>query len=187
MTGKEYLLEEEVVINELLLGRLVHAVKSIERASEVALEAAAGLGYLVLDLVALLVGDAGSKRHVSQVSADSNTGGLDHSGALLVERRAVESRSVHIGNVSVRWAVLVVVLDDLVEEVRESSVGVCGTSVATDTRVDVLAAREDASLERHTRCITLVVVLVPDVLGQVLADERLGALRELRVALEILW
>ena len=109
MTGKEYLLEEEVVINELLLGRLVHAVKSIERASEVALEAAAGLGYLVLDLVALLVGDAGSKRHVSQVSADSNTGGLDHSGALLVERRAVESGRVHIRNVSVRWAMLVVV------------------------------------------------------------------------------
>ena len=187
MTEKEYLLEEEVVINELLLGRLVHAVKSIERASEVALEAAAGLGYLVLDLVALLVGDAGSKRHVSQVSADSNTGGLDHSGALLVERRAVESRSVHIGNVSVRWAVLVVVLDDLVEEVRESSVGVGRACVATDARVGVLAAREDASLERHTRCITLVVVLVPDVLGQVLADERLGALRELRVALEILW
>ena len=30
------------------------------------------------------------------------------------------------------------------------------------------------------------MVLVPDVFGQVLADERLGALRELRMASEIL-
>ena len=186
MTAKEYLLEEEVVINELLLGSLVHAIKRVERASEVALELVAGLGDLVHDLVALLVGDARSKRDISQVSADSNTGGFDHSGALLVERRAVESRGVHIRNVSVRRAMLVVVLDDLVEEVRESSVGVFGTSVATDTRVDVLATGEDTSLEGDTRCITLVVVLVPDILGQVLADERLGAIRELRPALEIL-
>ena len=109
MTEKDYLLEEEVVINELLLGSLVHAIKRVERASEVALELVAGRGDLVHDLVALLVGDARSKRDISQVSANSNTGGFDHSGALFVERRAVESRGVHIRNVSVCWAMLVVV------------------------------------------------------------------------------
>ena len=47
----------------------------------------------------------------------------------------------------VRRAMLVVVLNDLIEEVRERSIGVGGASVATDARVGVLAAREDASLE----------------------------------------
>ena len=136
-----------MIIDELLLGGLIHAIKRVECASEVALEIAARLGNLVHDFVALLVGDAGSERHIGQVSADSDTSGFDHGGALFVERRAIQGRSVHIGDVGVRRAMLVVVHNDLIEEVGERGVGVGGASVATDARVGVLAAREDASLE----------------------------------------
>ena len=129
-----------MIVNELLLGGLVHAVKRVERASEVALEIGASLGDLRHDFVALLVGDARSKRDIGQVSADTDTSGFDHSGALLVERRADQGRSIHVGDMGVRWAVLVVVLDNLVEEVGESGVRVGRACIATDARVDVLAA-----------------------------------------------
>ena len=86
----------------------------------------------------------------------------------------------------VRGSVPVVREDNLVEEVLEGGVGVLGTSVAANTRVDVLAAREDASLEADTSGVTLVVVLLPDVLGEVLADKRFAVLGELRPALKIL-
>lgn len=59
-------------------------------------------------------------------------------------------------------------LDDLVEEVLEFSVGFLGASVAADARVDVLATRENASLEGDAVLVALIVVLVPNVLRQVL-------------------
>jgi len=40
-----------------------------------------------------------------------------------------------------------VVLDDLIEELAELGVSVVGSSVNTDTRINVLNARENASLE----------------------------------------
>mgnify|MGYP001626789524 CR=1 FL=1 len=43
--------------------------------------------------------------------------------------------------------VTVVLLDDLVKEVAEGLVGVLGTGIAANAGIDVLAAREDASLE----------------------------------------
>jgi len=49
--------------------------------------------------------------------------------------------------VVVSGRVTVVLLDDLVEEVAEGLVGVLGTGVAANARVDILAARENASLE----------------------------------------
>ena len=181
------LLEEEVIVDELLLHVWLHAIERVELTGELSVELAASLDNLGHDFVSLLVGDARSEGKVSQVTADTNTGGLDHSGLLGGERRAVELGGVHVGDMGVSGAVTVVVLHDLVEEVLEGSVGVLRTGVAANARVDILAAREDASLEGDTVLVALVVVLVPDVLGQVLADERLGAIRELRPGFEVLW
>jgi hypothetical protein len=63
--------------------------------------------------------------------------------------------------------VTVVVLDDLVEELVEGSVGVVGTSIDTDARVEVLDTGEDASFERYTLGALLVFVLVPNFLCKV--------------------
>lgn len=74
--------------------------------------------------------------------------------------------------------VAVVLLDDLVEQVSESSIGIVRASIQTNAGVEVLDAREDARLERHTARILLVLVLLPNVLGEVLREQRLGAWRE---------
>jgi hypothetical protein len=66
------------------------------------------------------------------------------------------------------WAVAVIVLDDLIEELVESLVRVVGSSVNTDSGVLILDTRKDAGLERDTRSAGLVLVLVPDFLTHAL-------------------
>lgn len=179
-------LEEEMIIDELLLDSGVHAVKSVELTLEVTLEGVTSLNDLSHDLVTLFVGDARSERDFGEVSADANTGGLDEGSLVLGERRALELGSVHVGDVLVADLVTVVVLNDLVEEVVEGGVGVGGTSIDTDAGVEVLATREDASLEGNSSGIALVMVLVPDVLGEVLGAERLAVGGELGEVDELL-
>jgi len=48
------------------------------------------------------------------------------------------------------WGVSVIVLDDLIEELGETLVGVVGSRVGTDTGVLVLDSREDNCLEGHS-------------------------------------
>lgn len=185
LAPNRYLLEEEVVSDELLLSLWGHAVKRVELASEVTVELVAGLDDLTHDLVALLVGDTRAERVVSKVAADTDTGGLDESGTLLIERWAVKLISVHVRDVLVGWLVTVVVLDDPVEEGVEGLVRVSRAGVAADAGVEVLATREDACLERNLSGIRLVVVLSPDVLGEVLGHSGLAVSGELRPASEL--
>ena len=174
----DYLLEEEVVFDELLLVGGGHALEWVELALEVASELTAGLDDLVHDLVALGVGDTGSEWDVSEVAADTDSGGLDHGSVLLLEGRSLEAISGHLGDVLGIDAMAVVLLDDWVEELVELGVSLVGASVDTDAGVDVLAATEDADLEGHASFAGHVFVLVPDLLGEVLAQEGLGALWE---------
>lgn len=180
------LLEEEVIVDELLSLGVREGLEGVELAGEVTLELVASLNNLAHDVVTLLVGDAGAERELSEVTANSDTGGLDEGSLFLSEGRAVELVSLHVGDVAGSGGVAVVVLHDLVEEVAEGGVGVGGAGVAANTGVGVLAAGEDAHLEGDTGGVLLVVVLVPDVLGQVLAHEGGGTIGELRPALEVL-
>ena len=172
--------------DELLLSSLLHAVEGVELALEVTSEGAAGLNDLLHDLITLLVGDTGAERVAIKVTADTNTGRSDESGTLLRERWAVKLLSVHVGDVLVGGLVTVVVLNDLVKELVEGRVGVHAASVAADAGVDVLAAGEDASLEGDTAGVLLVVVLLPEVLGEESADRRLAVSGELRESSEVL-
>ena len=83
--------------------------------------------------------------------------------------------------------VTMVRLNDLIKELTEDSIRVLRASVAADTRVNVLSAREDTSLERNTILISLVMIGIPDFLCEVLAHERLAASGELRPAFKIFW
>lgn len=148
----------------LILGR--HALEGIEGTLEVTFEGCAGLDDLVHDLITLSLGLTGAEGEFSQVAANTDTGGDDHSGLILGEHRAVHLGAVHGGDVGGIGSVTVVVLDDLVEEVRESLVGVVGTSVAANAGVNVLAARENALFERDTASILLVLILFPVFLGE---------------------
>ena len=168
-----------MVFDELLLFLGGHGVEGVEFSGELAFETVAGLKDASHDGVTLLVGDAGTKREFGEVATNSDTGRFDEGGLLCIEGRALEGGSVHVRNVQVRGGVGVVLLDDSIEEVAEGDVGVGGTGVAADAGVDVLAAREDASLERNTASVRLVVILLPDLLGEMLRDKRLAVLGEL--------
>ena len=180
------LLKEEVVSDELLLDFLVHAVEGVELAFEVTGELVASGNNLGHDLVTLLVRDTRSERESLQVTADTDTGGLDEGGLFRREGWADELIGVHVGDVGVGGAVAVILLDDLVEEVLEGGVGVLGTGVAANARVEILAAREDAGLEGNASLVALVMVLVPDGLGEVPGDSGVGAFRELGEASEVI-
>ena len=145
----------------LLLGELI---KGVESTSEVTLVGLEGLADLLDDGESLFVGDAGSKGELGEVTADTNTGGDDHSSLISGEGRAVELGSVHAGDVLGVLTVLVVLIDDLVEEGSEGLVRAVGASVSTDAGVDVLATGEDAGLERDTSIVLLSVAGVPDFL-----------------------
>ena len=96
-------------------------------------------------------------------------------------------------------SVSVVLENDWVEKVSELLVGVEGSGVDTDSRVEILATREDAGLEGNSVRVSLVLILVPDGLGAVLAHQggssswELGALDkvvgglEVRSALGLFW
>jgi len=70
--------------------------------------------------------------------------------------------------------VLVIVLNDLVEELLELGVGLVGTGVNTDARVLVGNSGENASLEADTGVARLVLVLLPNLLGEALLELRLA-------------
>jgi len=186
MPKKDYLLEEEVISDELGLGVLVHALEGIEGSLKVLiLEGLEGLNDLVHDIESLLLGKSGAEGELSEVSANSDTGGDDHSSIFGGEGRALELGGLHVGDVLGIFAVLVVVLNDLVEEGSEGLVAVVGASVATNAGVGVLATGENSLTEGEAKLVLLVLKLVPDLLGKVLGEEGLGACGELGEALNV--
>jgi len=172
------LLEEEVVFDELLLGSFLHTFKRIEFTLKVTFELVASFDNLVHDLKSLSLGDTRAERVTSKVSTNSNSSGFNHGGIFLRERRSVKVGGVHVGDVLGIRGVSVVVLNNLIEELVELRVGFVGTSVDTDTRVNVLDTGVDAGLERDTVLILLVSVFLPDLLGKALAELRFAVLGE---------
>ena len=116
--------EENVVLDELLSGWLVHTLKLVDSSLKVILETFASRGNSLHDLKSVLLGDSWSEWVLSEVTSDSNTGGHDHSSLVLWEWWAVKTTGIHVRNMVVSWLQTVVVLDDLVEELVEGGVGV---------------------------------------------------------------
>ena len=172
------LLEEEVVLNKLLALSVSHLTKLVVLAGKLPLERGESLLSGFLDCVALLAGDAGGERVGLEVAADADAGAADHLGVLGVEGRAVELGVVHVADVLGVLSVSVVGLDDLVEEGRELVVAGVGAGVSTDARVNVLAAREDADGEGDANVVLDVLELFPDISGEVLREQALGAFGE---------
>jgi len=181
------LLEEEVILNELGLSLLVHSLKRVEGSLKVwLLEGLKSCNNRVHHLESLSLRESRAKREVSEVSADSDSGGDDHLGVLLGEGRGVELGGVHVGDVAGGLAVLVVVLDDLVEEGREDLVRVVRARVAANARIGVLAAREDSLAEGKAELVLLVLQGEPNLLRQVLRKKRLSAFGENGEVLDVL-
>jgi hypothetical protein len=176
--GISYLLEEEVVLNEFVLSLLIHALKGVEGTLEVTLKCLDSLNNFVHDVESLLLCESGAEREVSEVTADSDSCRNDHSGILSGKGRSVELLGVHIWDVLGTLAVLVIVLNDLVEEGSKDLIAIVGASVAADAGVGVLAAGEDSLSEGEAELILLVLQLVPNLSWKVLHEERFGSLGE---------
>jgi len=86
---------------------------------------------------------------------------------------------VHVTDVSVVFSVAVVVLDDRVEKLGESGVGVVTARVHSDTGVHVLGARENHLFEWNTGGIFLSSILGEDLRSKESTQRRFGACREL--------
>jgi len=75
--------------------------------------------------------------------------------------------------------------NNLVEQGSEVVISLMGSGVDTDAGVGPLGTGEDGLLEREAELVFLVVELVPDVLGQVSAEGRLGSTGEVWVSLDV--
>jgi hypothetical protein len=69
--------------------------------------------------------------------------------------------------VVIGFFVSVVFFNNLIEKRSEGSVRIVGSSVDSDSRIDVLASREDAGLERNTASVFLVLEFIPDISSEV--------------------
>lgn len=132
------LLEQEVIINQLLLGLLGHAGERVEGSLELTLKSGEGGGDLLFHLLVLGLGQAGVEGVSLQGTAAAHTGG-DYELASRVQ----VAEGLHVTPVLCRVLVgfleaIVVVLDDGVEQVSEHCVRLCVRGVDSDTGVQVL-------------------------------------------------
>ena len=125
-------LEEEVVGNKLLAVGVVHGGERVVLALEFAIELVKSRDYLLLDLTALLSGDRGTERVIGEVASHADSGRVDHSVLISGEVRALQLGVVHAANVLIRWGVLVIILDDLVEEGSKGVIALVAACVHTD-------------------------------------------------------
>ena len=169
-----YLLEKEVVLDELLLGSRIHTLEWVESTLEIAFEGLSSLGDLLHDLKSLSLGDTWTKRVALEVSANSDSSRVDHGGVLFGELSVLKTLGLHVRSVGSIGLVAVVLLNDLIEEFVELGVSVMRSSVETDSGVKVLDSREDAGLEGDTFGTALVLVLFPDLLSQGTRKSRVG-------------
>jgi hypothetical protein len=169
-----YLLEEEVIVNQLLLGGLIHALEWVEGTLEIALKSVASLDDLGHDFESLFLGDSWTEWVPSEISSNSNSSGDNHGGIILWELSVLNALGTHSRGVGVLWLMTVVVLDNLIEELVELGVSIVRACVDTDSGIEVLNTGEDAGLECNSLSAGLVLVLFPNLLGQALGKLRLG-------------
>jgi hypothetical protein len=126
-------LEEEVVISELLLLLRGEVAQGVVLALELSSELGESGNNLSLNFLSLLSGDSGAKRVLSEVSANTDTGGVDHSILISRESGAVQLSVVHVTHVLISGFVAVIFINYFIEERSEGVVRIVRTSVNTDT------------------------------------------------------
>lgn len=132
------LLEEEVVVDQLLLGLLGHASEGVECALEFAFKAGEGGGNFVFHLFVLGLSQAGVEGVALHGAAATHAGGYDELASGVQVSEGLNITPV-LGGVLVGFLeAIVVVLDDGVEQVGEDYVRLSIRGVDSDTRVQVL-------------------------------------------------
>lgn len=173
-------LEEEVILSELLLLLRGEVAERVVLTLEISSELGEGSNNLSLDLLSLLSGDSRAKRVLSEVSSNTDTGGVDHLVLLRRESWAVQLSVVHVTNVFISFAVAVIFINYFIEEWSEGVVRVVGASVDADARLSPLAAGEDGLSKCESILIFLVLELLPKLGSEAAGKEGLGACGEVR-------
>ena len=179
--------EEEVVFDQLLAVGLGKLPEFVVLAFELSLEGVEGLLGVLLDLVALLAGDARSKREGLEVTSDSDSSAADHSCVLWAEGGTVKFRVVHVADVLVVGAMAMVSLDDFIKQGSKLSVALMRSRVCSDSRVCVLATRDYTSLERDTSLIFCIFELVPHISRKMFGKQAVRSRRKHWESSNILW
>jgi hypothetical protein len=126
-------LEEEVIFGKLLLLSISKFAERVVLTLEVTSELGEGSNDLGLNLESLLLGDLRAEGVLSEVTANSDTGGVDHFVLIVRESGAVQLSVIHVRNVLISLAVAVIFINNFIEERSEGIVRVVRTSVHTDT------------------------------------------------------
>jgi len=179
-------LEEEVVSDELVTLLVGHGLKRVVLALELTGEGVKSGDDLALKSLTVSTADGGTERVLSRVTGNTDTGRVDHLVLIWGEVRAVEVSVVHVDDVLVGGLVAVVGLDDLVHERSEVIVRLMRASIDTDAGVSPLGTREDALLESEAVLVLTVLALFPNITGEALVEERLGASGEVRESFDVL-
>lgn len=132
------LLEQEVVIDELLLGLLGHTSQGVESTLEFSLESRESAGNLLFHLLVLGLGQAGVEGVALHGATTAHTGGDNELAGRVQVAEGLDITPV-LGRVLVGFLeAIVVILDDGVEQVGEHCVRLSVGGVDSDTRVQVL-------------------------------------------------
>lgn len=132
------LLEQEVVIDQLLLGFLGHTGEGVECALEFALEAREGGGDFLFHLLVLGLSQAGVEGVALHGAAAAHTGGDDELAGGVQVAQSLDITPVLGGVLVGLLKTIVVVLNDGVEQVGEDYVRLSIGGVDSNTRVQVL-------------------------------------------------
>jgi len=176
------LLEEEMIINELLLGFLGHAGKGVVSTLKFSSQALEGGRNLLFHLLVLSFSETGVEGISLQGAPTTNSGGQNVLSLRVYIDQHTAVTEVPSGVLVALLESTMVVFDDGVEEVSEESVGFSIRGINTNSRVQVLHTRLDDIQETGSEGGLESLELVKNFRGQVLLQQRLAVIRSLELA-----
>merc|ERR1719458_295257 len=164
--------EQEVVVDQLLAGLLIHASQGVVGSGEVTGQLGEGALQQALNTQPLLLGDARGQTEAINGTSNPDTGGVD--GHLGVDV-ALDLVDVHVGGVLGVSRDAMVLLDEGVEDLGEVLVAIPVSGVDAAVLVVELDGALTARLEGAAGSLGGdVLQFVPLLLGHVLGDQGVG-------------
>jgi len=166
--------EEEVVVDELLAGRLVHAGQGVVGAGEVTLQLGEGVLHESLNVDTLLLGDSGGKTESLDGTADTDSAGVNWDIGFNV---GGDFGGIHVRGVLEISTKTMVFADEGVENISEVNVRIFVTSIDTAMLVIEFNGASNSLGQGEARGLGDVITqFSPFFGGDVLGSQRVGGL-----------
>lgn len=161
-----------MIIDQLLLLGLSHGTEPVVFTLQLPIESLERLQNVTLNLSSLLRSvETWAKWISSKISSYSNSGTDNHLCFFWWEIWCIQFHFGILSNVPISLFVSMVSFDYLIEQVREFLVRLVATSIHTNSRICVLASRENRFLESEIAFVFLELVFVPYVSCQQFAQQ----------------